>query len=292
MKLPISVIVHTRNSGSTLEKALASVSFGQEIVVIDMESSDNSVHIAKNHGAKIFTHRDEGFVEPARMFGISKASNEWVLVLDADEEVQPQLAQKISQLIQRDESAWKIPRKNLMFGVWPKHTSWWPDYVVRLFKKDAIDWPKTIHAQPQVKGKVGELEALEELAIIHHNYTSVAAYVDRINQYTSIASKEKTNESSNALKSFVSEFLNKYFNLGGHKDGVLGLHVSLLQAIYESVLTMKVWESSGKKKLPINPESMVRSLIQDLAYWRADYNIKHSGGLMKLAWIVRRKLKV
>lgn len=292
MKHPISVIIHTRNSSQTLEKALQSVSFAEEIVVIDMESSDNSVLLAKKHGAKIFHHEDVGYVEPARMFGIAKASHDWVLVLDADEEIQPKLAEKIPELLVQKASAWKIPRKNLMFGKWPKHSSWWPDYVVRLFKKNVIDWPATIHAQPTITGQVEELEPHEDMAILHHNYDSVTEYVDRINHYTSIAASENRFEQLNALEAFSNELVNKYFHLNGHKDGVLGLHISLLQAMYQSIQAMKMWEKSGKKETPIDPESMVTTLMQDLAYWRADYKLAKSNGISRIIWMLRRKLKV
>lgn len=292
MKLPLSVIIHTRNSSKTLEKALQSVAFAREVIVVDMESTDNSVELAKNCGARVVMHKDVGFVEPARMFGILQASHEWVLLLDADEEIQPKLAERIPELLTQEVSAYKVPRKNLMFGKWPKHAAWWPDYVVRLFKKDAIDWPATIHAQPTVDGRVGELEPSEDLAILHHNYDSVTDYVDRINHYTSIAASEKKVEQRNALEAFSNELVSKYFHLNGHKDGVLGLHISLLQAMYQSIQAMKAWEKSGKKEFAIDPGRMMETLMQDLAYWRADYECKKSKGLGRIVWMLRRKLKV
>jgi (heptosyl)LPS beta-1,4-glucosyltransferase len=292
MKLPLSVIIHTRNSSKTLEKALRSIAFAQEVIVVDMESADDSVAIAKKHGARVVKHKDVGFVEPARMFGIAQAAQEWVLVLDADEEIQPKLAQKIPELLTQEVSAWKIPRKNLMFGKWPKHAAWWPDYVVRLFKKNAIDWPATIHAQPTVDGRMEELEASEDLAILHQNYDSVTDYVERLNHYTSIAANETKIEKRNALKAFSDELVNKYFHLNGHKDGVVGLHISMLQAMYQSILAMKMWEKLGKKEISLEPGSIIQTLMRDLAYWRADYELKKSKGLGRIVWMLRRKLKV
>ena len=292
MKHPISVIIHTRNSAKTLEKALQSVSFAQELVVIDMESSDNSVVLAKKHGANIFQHEDVGYVEPARMFGIAKASHEWILVLDADEQVQSDLANKIPQLISGREVAWKIPRKNIMFGMWPRHASWWPDYVVRLFRKDSVLWPKTIHAQPKVNGLVGVLDAQENLAVLHHNYESVSDYLDRINHYTSIKVAEKSVDRKDSLSAFFNEFFSKYFYHGGHKDGVLGLNIAMLQAMYESVLSIKSWEATGKKEFQLNPDKALSALMRDMAYWRASHNVQINKGSKRVYWQFRRKLKI
>lgn len=292
MKLPLSVIVHTRNSAKTLEQALKSVEFAQELVVIDMESKDASVEIAKKYGAKIFQHKDVGYVEPARMFGIQKASHDWVLVLDADEEIQSELVRKIPQLISGQESGWQIPRKNLMFGVWPKHAAWWPDYVVRLFRKDKIDWPKTIHAQPIIDGMLGKLEPLERIAILHRNYESVSDYVARINHYTTIKTREQNSNQTNSLHAFFADFLSKYLSHQGYKDGVLGLNLSMLQAMYESVLAIKVWEARGKKETALDPSALLSQLIQDMAYWRADYHIHQSSGPKRLFWQLRRKFKI
>lgn len=292
MKLPISVIIHTKNSSQTLEKALKSASFAQEIIVIDMESQDNTIELAKKYGATIFHHQDTGYVEAARMFGISKANFAWVFVLDADEEIQPKLEKMLPQLIDGKEDAWKIPRKNLIFDKWPKHAAWWPDYVLRLFKKQLITWPNKVHSQPQLNGLVGELDPDETVAIIHHNYSSVSQYLDRINDYTTLQAKENQKYSSNSFQSFFNDFFRKYFFLEAHKDGALGLNVSLLQAIYESVLSMKKWEADGLKKYQIQPGKMIDQIMRDMSYWRADYNVRQSKGLNQLIWKVRRKLKV
>jgi (heptosyl)LPS beta-1,4-glucosyltransferase len=291
--LPISVIIHTKNSQSIIERAIRSVSFATDVIVIDMESSDNTKTVAKRLGAAIYSHPDSGYVEPARNFGISKATQEWVLILDADEEIPATLAEKIAKLITLPVDMWKLPRKNLFFGLWPKHAAWWPDYVVRLFRHGHVTWTPEIHSEPKLSGVVDSVEAKEEWAIIHHNYSNVTEYVNRLNHYTSIASKEDRHKDQLSIDAFFNDFFRKFFYLKSYKDGVAGLQLSMLQAMYEASLAIKVWEKRGKKNSAFSIDRMMKKITRDLAYWRADYHVQNEkNNLHKFYWRIRRKLKV
>src|SRR3990167_8259410 len=151
-----------------------------------MHSDDKTQDIAKKFGAKVFEHDRTGYVEPARNYAISKTTGDWILVLDADEEIAKFLADKLRQISTDSKSAdyYRLPRKNIIFGKWIKHSRWWPDYNIRFFLKGSVSWTEVIHSIPMTKGKGADLEADEKNAIIHHHYTSVNQYVERLNRYT------------------------------------------------------------------------------------------------------------
>ena len=118
--MAISVVINTRNEEKNLPRCLASVKgLADEIVVTDMESIDKTVEIAKKAGAKVFKHKQTGYVEPARNYAISKATGEWILILDADEETPPSLVKKLKQLVKTGKADYyRLPRKNIVFGRW------------------------------------------------------------------------------------------------------------------------------------------------------------------------------
>jgi len=143
-------------------------------------------------GAKIVFHQKLDYVEPARNFAISKVVNEWVLVLDPDEEINQNLKTRLIQIAQhlKQINYVRIPRKNIIFGKWMKAAMWWPDFNIRFFKKGAVKWSDKIHKPPQVKGEGLDLEAKEEWAITHHNYQTISQFAERLNRYTTIEAKE------------------------------------------------------------------------------------------------------
>lgn len=295
----ISVVINTLNEEKNLPRAINSIkSIADEIVVVDMESEDKTVEIAKSLGAKVFTHRKVGYVEPARNFAISKASNPWVFILDADEEIPNSLAQKITKIL-KDAKAdyFRIPRKNIIFGKWMKHSRWWPDYNIRLFKKGAVSWNEIIHMVPMTQGVGGEIEAKEEFAVIHHNYDSIEQYLERMNRYSSQHARLRIDEGYKfSWKDIIfkpsNEFLSRYFFGEGYKDGLHGLSLSLLQAFSELTVYLKIWQK--EKFTDQNPQlreviSVMHDEEKDLHYWESDAIYKESGSLTSR---IRRKLKI
>ncbi|MCX6704287.1 MAG: glycosyltransferase family 2 protein [Candidatus Woesebacteria bacterium] len=254
----ISVVINTLNEEKNLPRAIASVKgLANEIVICDMESEDRTVDLAKSLGAKVFTHGKTGYVEPARNFAVSKASNPWVLVLDADEEVPDKLALKISQIL-----------KN----------------------------PKA-HAVPMTQGTGGEVEAKEEFAVIHHNYDSIEDYLARMNRYSSEHAILKVKEGykfswKDLIIKPLNEFLSRYFFGEGYKDGLHGLALSLLQAFSELTVYLKIWQKD--KFTDQNPKlneviSVIREEGKNLHYWESDALFKESGNLSDR---IRRKFKI
>lgn len=303
--MTLSVVVNTKNSAATLSQCLRSVAFADEIVVVDMKSTDATVAIAKKYTTKVFSHKDVGYVEPARNFALSKASSDWILLLDSDEELSASLAAVIKKVVagQMGEmlqaDCYYVPRKNLVFNSWLEHSGWWPDYVLRLFKKGHVDWPDSLHAIPVTTGVVREFPAMEELAIVHHNYATIAEFVTRLNRYSTIQAKElvasNLTEQISAEElwhAFQAEFFARFFGQQGYADGTHGLLVSLLQASSELVKTAKVWEEQGSLSSKFDPTQTLRLFQSDLNYWLADYQVKHTLGIQKLWWRFRRKYKI
>lgn len=295
----LSVVINSYNEAKILPRAIGSVrALADEIVVIDMESSDNTREVAKKLGAKVFSHKHLAYVEPARNFGISKALENWVLVLDPDEEISPTLTKKIKEIIRSNEADYyRIPRKNIIFGHWMKYSRWWPDYNIRLFKKGFVSWNEIIHAVPITQGRGIDFDVKEDLAITHYHYDSVEKYLEHMNRYTSVQAELKIKSGykfkwRDMLVRPANEFLSRYFGGEGYKDGVYGLALSLLQSFSELTLYLKIWQADKFKDQNIELSEVVsemRERERDLHYWQGDSMYKESGRLKDR---VIRKLRI
>ncbi len=245
----ITVVINAFNEEKNIERAIESVKWADEVLVCDMHSADKTVEIAKKMGAKVIFHKQEGYVEPARNFAISKASHDWILILDADEEIPATLAERLKEFVAKPLSSdfVEMPRKNIIFNKWMKASMWWPDYQIRLFKRGSVVWQNQIHSKPQTKGVGLTLEADEKWAIIHYNYQTISQFLKRMDRYTKIQSEELRDAGykfswKDLLEKPVSEFLSRFFANEGYKDGLHGLSLSLLQAFSFLILYLKLWE--------------------------------------------------
>jgi len=296
----ISVVINTLNEEQNLPRVLASVrGLADEIIVVDMQSDDGTVKIAKEAGARVYEHKKTGYVEPARNFAISKATGEWILILDADEELQSSLVKKIKNIVNSPEPAnyYRIPRKNLIFGKWLEHTGWWPDYNIRLFKKGKVIWNEIIHSVPLTIGEGIDLPAEEQLAIIHNNYPDLNSYLERMNRYTSIQLKllQQDGKYHFVWRDLIlrpsKEFVSRYFMNEGYKDGAHGLALSLLQAFSELILYLKAWQSEKFQPQAITiDESMplLKKITKEINWWTAEVNIKSKDIISTLPDRIRR----
>lgn len=268
----ISAVINVRNEADALTKCLRSIkNFADEIIVVDMKSTDNSAKIAKEAGAKVFPYRPMKFVEPARNFALSKATGKWILLLDPDEFVTQSLKKELKAITKRSDVDFvKIPRKNIIFGKWIRHSNHWPDYLIRFFKKNAVTWKKEIHSQPVTKGNGLTLLDSEKLAIRHNNYTSVSQFITRAIRYSGIQADEllaqnyKIKTSDFFLKP-IQEFNSRFFFSEGYKDGIHGLIFSLLQGFAICLVYIRLWEKQGSQEKSITKESFV-SASQETAF--------------------------
>lgn len=255
----LSVVINTFNEEKNIERAIKSVSFADEILVCDMYSDDNTAVIAKKLGAKIIFHKRVGFVEPARNFAISKTEGDWILVLDADEEIPESLKDKINEIISKDGVVThvEIPRLNIIFGKTMKAALWWPDYHIRLFQKNAVIWGNKIHSKPKTEGQGLRLSEIDRFAIIHHHYDTVSQFLHRMDRYTTIQARELKESGyefdwKDLISKPLGEFLGRFFARRGFEDGLHGLSLSLLQAFSHLVMYLKVWELKGFPEKNIN----------------------------------------
>jgi len=263
----LTTVINTLNSADTLKICLESVKNLGEIVVCDMHSDDNTLEISKQYTNQIFSHPKTGYVEPARNFAISKAQTDWILVLDSDEEVSPELSEKINEIIQKDFSHIYFPRKNIIFGKWMQHSGWWPDEKLRLFKKGSVTWDNAIHSEPKSTGIGFHFPVEENCAIIHHHYTSVSQWVIRMDRYSTIQAKELIEQNyqfdwRDLTKKPLSEFITRFFVWEGWKDGINGLALALMQSLSWVVVYMKVKEKQNVKE-PV-PEIFIQEVGEEL----------------------------
>ncbi len=302
--MKISVVINTKNAEKTLKQALESVqNIADEIIVVDMKSTDKTLDIAKKYTSQIFSHRDIGYVEPARNFAIAKAQYEWILILDADEELSGKLAIMIQDITSKNISenlqgdCYFIPRKNIIFQKWIQHTGWWPDYQLRLFKKGHVQWEDKIHSVPTVKGSIIHLPPEEKYSIVHHNYQTISQFLKRMNRYTDIQSSENTTtqkiQENDVIEKYSSEFLHRYFAKQGWKDGMHGIALSFLQAMSETVVLLKQWERENfrKQKSSLQCIKALEEYKKDLTYWINTYYIQNATGIQKLYYILKRKIQ-
>lgn len=297
--IKISVVINTRNEEKNIARAIASVKgVADEVVVVDMDSSDKTKSIARKKGAKVYAYKNVGYVEPARNYAFSKAKGEWILILDADEEITSSLGRLLKKIVKEDKVDYcTIPRKNIIFGKWMNHSRWWPDYNVRFFRKGHVRWGNEIHSVPETFGKGKDIEAKERLAIVHHNYDTLDQYIERLNRYTSIQAKELHSEKykfhwRDLIRKSLSEFVNRYFAGEGYKDGLHGLALSILQAFSEVAVYLKVWQLQGfgEKNISLKKvTSEIKSSQKEINYWSAHSLVGEFGGFKNR---VKRKLKI
>jgi len=254
MKPKISVNIIARNEEKKIADCLISARLlADEIVLLDMESTDKTVKIGQKYADKIYSHPQVGYVEPARKFGIKKCRGDWIFILDADERITPKLALEIKEKIENVGSnvgAFAIPRKNFNFGVWLRHGGWWPDYQVRLIRKNSfIDWPKAIHSFPTIRGKTEKLKnPFNHLAI-----NSIEEMVERTIRYSQKEANllAQTGKKVNVI-TFLRKMAGEFYRRGIKKRGFLDGPVGVIQVIYQTfsvfITYARVWEYQQKEK--------------------------------------------
>ena len=233
-RLPLSVAIITLNEEDRLPDCLASVNFANEIIVVDSGSTDNTVTIAKQFGARVFSQDWLGF-GPQKQFAIDQCKNDWVLSLDADERIPEETATEIHTLLagEINHTAYSFPRKNFFSGKWIRHGGWWPDRVVRLFRKDKCSMsPSMVHESIDASGSFGKIQG----PIIHYTNRNLHQTIDKINKYSSIGAKQLFEQkgSTSTLKALSKafwKFFHFYFLRLGILDGYQGLVLAVSDAI-------------------------------------------------------------
>ena len=243
----LSVIVLTLNEERNIRRCLGSVRWADEVVVVDSFSTDRTVAIAAEMGAKVIAHAYDSDLRQ-RDRGIAEATGEWLLVLDADEEVPDPLAEEIRGAIGRDGAAdgYTLARLVSFHGRWIRHGGWYPGTTMRLFRKDrVVVEDAAVHGGYAVKGPRGALSN----PLHHYSYDSVSHYLQKMNDYTSLQvsnlllSKPGYSPGfGKILFSPLSHFFRNYFTRRGYRDGMQGFLLAVLDSVYALALYAKLWE--------------------------------------------------
>ena len=241
----VSVTVITKNEAADIGAALASASWADELIVVDSESTDETVAIARQHAARVVVHEWAGY--PAQKnYAASLASHEWILSLDADERVTPALAAEIQRALRQapDHQAFRIPRVTRHLGRWIRTTDWYPDHQIRLYDRRSAQWTgRYVHESLTVAGSIGQLR--EDLE--HYAYRDIADHWETIDRYTTYAARQMREDGRQAGWLEIAghpplAFLRNYLLKGGITDGVPGLVISAMNAYYVFLKFAKLWE--------------------------------------------------
>ncbi len=241
-KNKISVTIITGNEEDNIRECLESVKWADEIIVVDSESSDKTVEIAKEYTDKVFIHKWEGYASQ-KNYALNLATNDWILSIDADERVTPGLAEEMLNSSLDEHNGYKIRRENYFIGKKITGCGWGNDYQVRLFKKNKTRLSdRLVHEGFIVVGSVAKLQN----SLIHYSYRNLKDGFSKINEYSTLEANEKVtrkNVTGFRVVFFpVWAFLQHYFVRKGYKDGKHGLMVSLMHAMTKLQVYMKIWE--------------------------------------------------
>lgn len=279
----LSVVVSVFNGEKTLDECLKSASWAQEIIVVNNSSTDKTLEIAKKYTDKIFTRFNNPMLNINKNFGFSKATGEWILCLDADEKIAPELQGEIKEKIGNSTNGYWIPRKNIIFGKWIEHAGWYPDLQLRLFKRGRGKFPEEhVHEMIKVEGEVGRLDG----HILHYNYDSISQFLQKLgtiygpNEAEQLIKKGYSFDWRDAIRFPVKEFLSRFFAREGYKDGFHGLMLSFLMAFYHLIVFSYIWEKHKFKQ--INDESMLAETEKEIAQGSKDLSFWFSKEKIKL----------
>lgn len=250
---PISVTIVAHNEAERIGACIDSVSWADEIIVVDAGSTDGTQEICRKRGALLIRHPWEGYAAQ-KNFAISKASHSWILSLDADECVSPGLAEEILSVLSDDAPAegYRVPRKNIFFGRWLRHGDLWPDYQLRLFRRDAGAFnEKSVHESVVVKGRMGAFSSSLE----HYSYDSLFDFFQRQVKYARLSAEDLFSRGVQpGIADFVIRplwrFFKSYVLKMGLLDGVNGLWVSAGSAYYVFMRAAFLWELCGRRERP------------------------------------------
>jgi glycosyltransferase involved in cell wall biosynthesis len=240
----LTAVVLTGNCQDQLPECLESLGFADTILVVDSGSSDATREIAAAHGARVVEHPLERFDEQ-RNWAQDQAETEWVLFVDSDERVSPELGREIRSVLEGGgaAAAYSVPRRNHFLGRWIRHCGWGRDRVTRLLRPSQARWHGSVHEKPEVNGRIGVLGS----PLIHHSYPSVSAYWDKMMLYSRLAAARdyEAGRRSGFLRLAVQPkavFLRMYFLSGGWRDGRHGLVLCLLSAFSTFTRALRLWE--------------------------------------------------
>jgi glycosyltransferase involved in cell wall biosynthesis len=244
---PVTAIVITLNEAAHIAAALQSLSFADELVVVDSGSTDGTVSIARQFTDRVIVRDWPGYAAQ-KNFAAALASYDWIFSLDADERVSAPLADEIRGLLNRPEppgaAGYRIPRVTFHLGRWMRSTDWYPDRQLRLYDRRRAEWVgRLVHESVKTEGPPGRLEG----ELLHYAYRNLSHHVLVMDRYTTLAARQMFEEGRRAgwwdlAVHPPAAFVRNYLLRGGFRDGVPGLIVSAMNARYVGLKLAKLWE--------------------------------------------------
>lgn len=252
--IPVSVAIITKNEEKHIARCLRSLAWADEIIVVDAESTDRTPEICKDPAApwaskiRFLTRAWDGF-RTQQTYAMSEAQNDWILVVDADEECSPELAERIQSFFRDGKTppyrAYKIRRIEYFLGKAIQHGIWNPSYQDRFFHRAGVKYVNDIHEYPVFPEAPHEIHE----PFFHAPDFSPEKFLDKMNKYTSIEARDRVRNGQRTnifrlLGAFPAMFLKNYFYYGAYKDGIHGFVVSILEGISRAVRHVKIWQYS------------------------------------------------
>jgi len=245
-----SVVVITLDEEAHIRRCLESVAWADEIIVVDAESRDKTVQIAREFTDRVTSRPWPGFAAQ-KNFALEQGTADWLLSLDADEEVSPELRDEIATIV-ADAGAcegYAVRRRNMFLGQWIRRGGLYPDWQVRLFRRGRgrfVD--RAVHESVRVDGRVGRLRG----HLVHWSYEDVTDFIERANRYSSLAAEEWIAEGRRVrtpelVLRPLARFFSMYLVRRGFLDGRRGLLLATLYAYYVFMRSAKVWEGARRR---------------------------------------------
>jgi len=257
MGVPLSVVILTKNEAARIADCLRSVAWADERLVIDDESTDDTVPIAESMGARVLRRRMD--VEGRhRNWAHAQARHEWVFSLDADERATPELADEIRGLFDGSSPPYKVyavPRRNYIGSAWIRYGGWYPSAQVKLFRKSVFRWEEAaVHPRAISKEPSGTLSN----DLLHYSYRDLADFVGKMNRQTTLEAEKwlasgRRMTLGKALWRTGDRFLRTYLGKQGYRDGTWGLIVAAFAGTYQFLSYAKFWELASVKATPDAP---------------------------------------
>jgi glycosyltransferase involved in cell wall biosynthesis len=250
---PLTATIVTRNEAANIEAALESVSWANEIVVVDSGSTDDTAAIARRYTDRVIVRDWPGYIAQ-KNFAAAQAGHDWILSLDADERVTPALSGEIRAILETEpaEAGFRVPRVSHYLGTWLRSTDWYPDHQLRLYDRRRAQWQgRYVHESVSASGPVRTLRG----ELQHHPYRDISHHLQTMDRYTTLWAMQAAEQGKRASVLDVVvrpplAFARNYLVRLGVRDGQAGLVVSALNSYYVFLKFAKLWELGRNVRRP------------------------------------------
>ena len=255
----LSVTVITLNEASNIEDCLASVAWADDVLVVDSGSTDGTPDLARAKGARVIVRGWPGY-SAQKNFAAGEAQHDWILSVDADERISPELAAEIQATLVRDpaEAGFRMPRVTWHLGRWIRTTDWYPDYQLRLYHRSRANWPaRRVHESVSANnGTVSQLRG----ELQHFAYRDVGHHFETMDRYTTLAAEDMRMQGRRAgifdlTMHPWAAFMRNYFLRRGFMDGMAGFVISIMNAYYVFLKFAKLWAAQSATQDPPRPRT-------------------------------------